>query len=51
MNKLVAWLVTIVGVLLVLPLIGVDALAGAVTDWIIALAVLIIGILGILKKA
>lgn len=44
MAKLTAWLVTIVGVLLVLPLIGINTLEGTFTNWIIALGVLIIGI-------
>lgn len=43
MAKLTAWLVTIIGVLLILPLIGVTVLS-AYNDWIIALAVLIVGI-------
>lgn len=47
MAKLTAWLVTLVGVLLVLPLIGVTQL-GTVTEgllaWLIALAVLVVGI-------
>ena len=48
MAKLTAWLVTLIGVLLILPLIGVTQLgvigSGGLLDWIIALAVLIIGI-------
>ena len=43
MAKLTAWLVTIVGVLLILPLIGVSQLADY-NDWLIAIAVLVIGI-------
>lgn len=43
MAKLTAWLVTLIGILLVLPLIGVDALA-QVTEWVVPLAVLVIGI-------
>ena len=47
MAKLTAWLVTVIGVALLLPLIGVAQL-GTVTEgilaWIIALAFLIIGI-------
>jgi len=43
MAKLTAWLVTAVGVLLVLPLIGVD-IGADLTNWLIALAVLIVGI-------
>ena len=52
MEKLMAWLVTIIGVLLVLPLIGVSALGSAtsgIAGWIIALAVLIMGIMKIAK--
>ncbi|MBS3066479.1 hypothetical protein J4205_01525 [Candidatus Pacearchaeota archaeon] len=47
MAKLTAWVVTILGVLLLLPLIGVDQL-GTVTDgilgWLIAIGVLVIGL-------
>lgn len=43
MAKLTAWLVTIIGVLLLLPLIGVSQLA-AYDDWLIAIGVLVIGI-------
>jgi len=43
MAKLTAWLVTLVGVLLVLPLLGVTALDG-VSDWLIPVAVLVIGL-------
>jgi len=43
MAKLTAWLVTIIGVLLILPLIGVTQL-DVVSKWIIPLAVLVIGI-------
>jgi len=43
MAKLTSWLVTLIGVLLLLPLIGVDQLAGY-NDWIIALVVLVIGL-------
>lgn len=43
MAKLTAWVVTILGVLLVLPLIGID-LGGVTSDWLIAIGVLVIGI-------
>lgn len=43
MAKLTAWLVTLIGVLLVLPLVGVD-IGADLSTWAIALAVLIIGI-------
>lgn len=42
MAKLTAWLVTFIGVLLLLPLIGVEALA-EYSGWLIAIAVLGIG--------
>lgn len=43
MAKLTAWLVTIIGILLVLPLLGVFQL-DAISTWIVPLAVLVIGI-------
>lgn len=43
MAKLTAWLVTLIGVLLILPLIGVSQL-DAISEWIVPLAVLVIGI-------
>jgi len=43
MAKLTAWLVTIIGVLLVLPLLGVVALNSLAT-WLIPLSVLVIGL-------
>lgn len=43
MAKLTAWLVTLVGVLLLLPLIGLDIGAG-LSAWLIALAWLVVGI-------
>ena len=55
MAKLTAWLVTIVGVLLLLPLLGVSQL-DAISEWVIPLAVLVIGLgklarnYGIMKK-
>ena len=44
MAKLTAWLVTIIGFLLVLVQLGVDNILTQNTDWIVALSVLIIGI-------
>jgi len=53
MAKLTAWLVTLLGVLLALPLLGVTQL-GTATDgvlaWIVVLAVLIIGIGKLLRN-
>ena len=52
MDKLNNILITIIGILLILPLLGVTAL-GTLSDgiaaWVIAIAVLIIGILGVIK--
>ena len=53
MDKINSILVTIIGILLILPLIGVDALGtveSGIAGWIIALAVLIVGILSIIKS-
>ena len=49
MAKLTAWLVTVIGVLLVLPLIGVNQL-DAVSTWLIPLAVLVIGIAKLMRN-
>ncbi len=48
MDKITAVLVTIIGILLVLPLLTVDL--GAVSTWIIALAVLVIGVKALINK-
>lgn len=44
MAKLTAWLVTLVGVLLVLALLLPTTFTGLWFNWVIALAVLVIGI-------
>lgn len=49
MAKLTAWLVTIIGVLLVLPLIGVSQLQ-TVSNWVVPLAVLVIGISKLMRN-
>ena len=43
MAKMTAWLVTALGVLLVLPLIGIN-IGADLNNWLIALAVLVVGI-------
>ena len=52
-SKWYAILVTLIGILLLLPLIGVESLGtmseGAIA-WIIALAILLIGIIGLVKS-
>lgn len=49
MAKLTAWLVTLVGILLVLPLLGVAGLE-KISPWIIALGVLVIGISKLMRN-
>jgi hypothetical protein len=49
MSKLISWLVVLIGVLLLLPMLGLDQLM-SVTDWVVPLAVLLIGILRLMKK-
>ena len=49
MAKITAWLVTLIGVLLVLPLLGVNQLA-ALNSWLIPLAVLVIGITKLMRN-
>ena len=50
MDKLTYGIVTAIGVLLALPLLTVTALEGALTDWLTAIGVLVIGIKGLLGK-
>ena len=49
MAKLTAWLVTLIGVLLLLPLLGIDQLE-SITTWIIPIAVLVIGIAKLIRN-
>lgn len=49
MAKLTAWLVTLIGVLLVLPLVGLN-IGAIVNSWLIALSVLIIGISKLMRS-
>jgi hypothetical protein len=44
MAKLTAWLVTLLGLLLVLALVLPNAFSGVWVNWVVALAVLIVGI-------
>ena len=53
MSKLNAWLIIIAGVVLLLPLIGITQLGTpteGVLAWVLAIAVLLIGILKITKN-
>ena len=52
-DKITAYLVTLVGILLALPLLGVMALGSlteGITAWAVPIIILIIGITGIVKK-
>ena len=49
MAKLTAWLVTLIGVLLLLPALGV-ALPAWVMTWVVPLAVLVVGIGKLLRN-
>jgi len=42
--KLSAWLFTLIGVVWLLPLLGVNLFTAATTNWIIGLSLLIMGI-------
>jgi hypothetical protein len=47
MAKLTAWVVTLIGIFLLLPLVGivpVESLLGGLLHWLIAIAVLVVGI-------
>ena len=48
MKKIFAYLATLIGVLLILPLLDVNL--GVISPWVISLAVLAIGIIGIAEK-
>ncbi len=52
MEKITSWLVTLIGVLLVLALIpGLETtFSGTWFNWVIALVVLVIGVLKLMKK-
>lgn len=49
MAKLTAWLVTLIGVLLILPALGV-ALPAWIGTWIVPLAVLAIGVSKLIRN-
>jgi len=53
-SKIYAYLITLIGILLILPLVGVTQL-GSLTEgfisWVVAVAILIVGIVGIGKSS
>ncbi len=52
-SKIYAVLTTLVGILLLLPLLGVTALENVsegILAWVIAIAIVVIGIVGIIKS-
>jgi len=53
MDKLSSWLVILIGVLLLLPLLGVTqlgSLSSGITAWVVAIVVVLIGILQLTGK-
>jgi uncharacterized membrane protein len=50
MAKLTAWLVTIIGILLLLLPLGVISLNDVVFQWVLALAVLVVGIAKLIRN-
>ena len=53
MAKITAWVTTIIGVLLLLPLIGVSQLGTATSgtsSWLIAIGVLVVGITKLIRN-
>jgi len=49
MAKITAWLITVIGVLWVLPLLGVD-IGAQITNWLIGLSFLVIGVTKIARN-
>ncbi len=49
MAKISAWIITIIGILLVLPLVSVD-IGATVNSWLIALLVLALGITKLIRN-
>ena len=52
-SKVYAILTTLVGILLLLPLLGVEALGNVsegILAWIIAIAIIVIGVVGLAKS-
>ena len=50
MDKLTAWIVTVIGVLLILAMLGYVSVIAGIVGWIVALEVLIIGINCLIKN-
>ena len=49
MAKLSAWIVTLIGILWLLPLIGLD-IFGSLTNWLIGLGFLVMGISKLMRN-
>ncbi|MBS3074570.1 hypothetical protein J4447_03910 [Candidatus Pacearchaeota archaeon] len=49
MAKLTAWLMTLIGVLWVLPLLGLD-IGAVISNWLIALSFLVIGVSKLMRN-
>lgn len=53
-SKWYAWLVLLLGILLILPKIGVTALGDLTTgviSWVIPIVILVLGVIGIFKSS
>lgn len=48
MDKLIGWIFLIIGILMLLPLIGVAL--GSVSGWLVTIGFLLVGIIWITKK-
>ncbi len=48
-NKITAWLLTLVGVLWLLPLLGVSVISSAISSWLIGLSFLAIGVTKLMR--
>ncbi len=49
MEKIIPYLVLLIGIVMALPLLNITQL-GVAADWIVVLAVLVVGVLLLLKK-
>lgn len=49
-NKFYGWMVLIIALLWLLPLIGVDQIAGTISNWIATLVLIVIGVKLLMSK-
>lgn len=48
-NKITAWLLTLVGVVWLLPSVGVNVISATISNWIIGLSFLAIGVTKLMR--